>query len=78
MSQLKCDGCRLRLQHDRIRTGPVSLSCPSCGGPLEPAERLDEIVGYRAIEGPLGSDLADGGTPARTTALRRPPPDSAV
>ena len=79
MSQLKCDGCRLRLQHHSIRSGPVSLDCPNCGAPLEPADRLDEIVGYRAISGPLGEGLGDYDLPeAQSVALRPPRPDGAL
>ena len=73
MSQLKCDGCRLRLQQDRVGS-ETALSCPSCGEPLEPAARLDEIVGYRAIRHPLGADLADPtALRAQAVVMKRPP-----
>ncbi len=73
MSQLKCDPCRVRLQHDLNRSGPVSLACPNCGGIMEPAERLEQIVGYRAISGPLGADLADPELPEAISVALPPP-----
>lgn len=49
VTHLKCTPCRARVWREG---GDVELEdqlCPGCGGPLEPVERTEQLVGLRVL-----------------------------
>jgi hypothetical protein len=44
VTHFRCTPCRARVWRD----GGAEL-CPGCGGPLEPVERAEQLVGLRAL-----------------------------
>ena len=45
MPHLKCTACKIRTHSAHCPVGGVGELCPGCGELLEPADRLDELVG---------------------------------
>jgi hypothetical protein len=45
---LKCVACKIRVSEAGAKTDLTDGTCPGCGQPLEPAEQLSELVGYRS------------------------------
>ena len=56
MPHLKCTACKIRTHSAHCPVGGVGELCPGCGALLEPADRLDELVGFR-----VGSPAAGAG-----------------
>ena len=59
MPHLKCTACKIRTHSAHCPVGGVGELCPGCGALLEPADRLDELVGFRVGSPSAGFD--DGG-----------------
>jgi hypothetical protein len=61
MTHFKCQPCRARVWRDGPATDHVRDLCPACAGPLEPVERAEELVGFRALRGrsPVRRSIAD-------------------
>jgi hypothetical protein len=49
MAHFKCPACRARVWRDGAAMNHIGDLCPACAGPLEPVERLEELVGFRAL-----------------------------
>jgi hypothetical protein len=49
MAHSKCLHCKARVWRDGPATDHVDDLCPGCGGPLEAAGDLSELVGLRAL-----------------------------
>ena len=49
MAHLRCTPCRARVWREGGAGEHAGDLCPGCGGPLEPIERLEELVGLRAL-----------------------------
>ena len=49
MAHAKCVACRARVWRDGPAAEHLDDLCPGCGGPLEPVERLSDLVGLRAL-----------------------------
>lgn len=47
MPYLKCVACKIRVSPASAEADLTDGSCPECGQPLEPAEQLAELVGFR-------------------------------
>ncbi|HEY6781298.1 MAG TPA: hypothetical protein VI111_10100 [Thermoleophilaceae bacterium] len=48
MPYLKCVACKIRVSEAGAKTDFTDGACPGCGQPLEPAEQLSELLGYRS------------------------------
>ena len=49
MAHFKCLTCRARIWRDGPAADHTGDLCPACAGPLEPVERAEELVGFRAL-----------------------------
>jgi hypothetical protein len=49
VAHFRCTPCRARVWRDGSVAEHVGDLCPGCGGPLEPVERAEELVGLRAL-----------------------------
>jgi hypothetical protein len=61
MAHFRCRPCRARVWRDGGVAEHLGDLCPGCGGPLEPVERAEELVGLRALRArpSTGRTLAD-------------------
>ena len=61
MAHFRCTPCNARVWRDGHAAEHVDDLCPGCGGPLEPVERIEDLVGLRAlrVRPSSGSTLAD-------------------
>jgi NAD-dependent SIR2 family protein deacetylase len=61
MAHFRCTPCRARVWRDGGVAEHAGDLCPACGGPLEPVERAEELVGLRALRPrpPAGRTIAD-------------------
>ena len=59
MPHLKCTACKIRTHSAHCPVGGVGELCPGCGEPLEPAGRLDELVGLARWFDDSGDDRWD-------------------
>jgi hypothetical protein len=77
MSHLKCETCRTRFRTEDRRPGDGREDrCPGCNSPLEPPDRLAELVGFQRapLDGLLPGDDSDFLT-AVAMALTPPGPE---
>ena len=51
MAHFKCTPCRARVWRGGGAAEHLDDICPSCGGPLQPVERAEELMGLRALSG---------------------------
>ena len=49
MAHFKCLTCRARVWRDGAAADHAGDLCPACAGPLEPVERAEELIGFRAL-----------------------------
>ena len=49
VTHFKCTPCRARVWREGDGTELGDELCPGCGGPLEPVERAEQLVGLRAL-----------------------------
>ena len=72
MNHLKCVVCRIRVHGYAPPVGNMTELCPVCGKPLEPVERLSELLGFQ--EHSQDTDLADPSVMATAVAKALAPP----
>ena len=70
MAHFKCLPCRARVWRDGPAADHAGDLCPACGGPVEPVERAEELVGFRSCVEWRTSVPA---TPGRKRRLAKPP-----
>jgi hypothetical protein len=49
MAHFKCSPCKARVWRDGPTADHIGDLCPACAGPLEPVERAEELIGFRAL-----------------------------
>jgi hypothetical protein len=49
MAHFKCSSCRARVWREGHAADHLDDLCPGCGGPLEAAGELSELVGLRSL-----------------------------
>jgi hypothetical protein len=49
MAHFKCSPCRARVWRDGFAIDHAGDLCPACAGPLEPVDRAEELIGFRAL-----------------------------
>jgi hypothetical protein len=61
MAHFKCTPCKARVWRDGPATDHAGDLCPACAGPLEPVDRAEEVLGFRAlrVRPPSDPSLAD-------------------
>jgi len=52
MAHFRCTPCRARVWRDPGIAEHLDDPCPSCGGPLEPVARAQDLMGLRALARP--------------------------
>lgn len=52
MAHFRCTPCRARTWRDPGIAEHLDDPCPSCGGPLEPVARAEDLMGLRALARP--------------------------
>lgn len=62
MAHFKCMPCRARVWREGAAADHLDDLCPGCGGALEPAGELSELIGLRSLQ-------------ARSWHARQRPPD---
>jgi hypothetical protein len=61
VAHFRCTPCRARVWRDGGVAEHAGDLCPGCGGPLEPVERAEELIGLRALRSrpSAGRTIAD-------------------